>query len=316
VSELDDMRAFVAVVDTGGFGRAGERLGLSKSIVSRRVVRLETDLGARLLDRNTRGVRATEAGREFKARAERILAELEEARDEVAQQGDQVVGQLRVSLPLTFGLKHVAPVLAELAEAHPRLRIDAAYSDRVVDLVAERFDAAVRIGRLEDSSLIARRLAPIREIAVASPAYLARRGRPATPEELNRHDLLVSTGTRAYESWRFRDGRRWVEIRAEGRFQADNGEAVRLAAEAGLGVAVLPTFMVGAAVDSGALVPLLLDFPTPESGLHLVRPPGSHVPGKVRALTDLLVARFAGEPYWDPCHMKSRRAAAEADRAA
>src|SRR5690606_32333516 len=156
--DIEDIRCFIEVVDSGGFGRAAKRLGIAKSIVSRRIARLEAELDARLLTRTTRGISATEAGLEFKMRSERILADLAEARDAVAQHGNGIVGTLRLSVPLSFGVRYVAPVLAEMAAAHPRLGIDVAYSDRIVDLIGERFDAAIRIGYLRDSSLIARKI--------------------------------------------------------------------------------------------------------------------------------------------------------------
>jgi DNA-binding transcriptional LysR family regulator len=305
MAELDDLRCFVEVVESGGFGRAAKRLGISKSIVSRRIARLEADLGARLLSRTTRGISPTEAGLEFKARSERILAELEEAHEAVAQQGG-VVGRLRVSVPLSFGVRYVAPVLAELAMHHPKLEIDVSYSDRFVDLIGERFDAAIRIGTLEDSSLVARRIAPVRSVIVASPDYLARTGRPQNPGDLAAHECLIYTG-RAVPDWRFRAGKRWISIRPEGRLRADSGEAILRWAIAGLGVADAPSFLVSDAVESGALEPLLLDYPMPEHGLHVVRPPGAYVPGKVRVLIDALVERFGGEPDWDGCLMRSRR---------
>jgi DNA-binding transcriptional LysR family regulator len=307
MSELDDIRAFVEVAEAGGFGRAAKRLGVSKSIVSRRIARLEADLGARLLSRTTRGISPTEAGLEFKARGERILLDLEEARDAVARQGGEVVGRLRVSVPLTFGVRHVAPLLAELAARHPKLEIEAAYSDRFVDLIAERFDAAIRLGALKDSSLIARRIAAVHGIVVASPSYLARNGRPRIPEDLQKHACLIYTGTSDPGLWRFRSGRRWVTIRPEGRLRADNGDAILAAATAGLGIAVLPTFLASSSLRDGTLEPLLLDYPLPEGAMHVVRPPGAHLPGKVRVLIDRLVERFGGEPDWDPCQMKARQ---------
>src|ERR1700754_5266779 len=144
--ELEDLRAFVEVVESGGFNRATKRLGISKSMVSRRITRLEADLGARLLNRTTRGISPTEAGLEFKIRSERILAELGEAQEAVAHQGGEVVGRLRVSAPFSFGVRYIAPILTEIAERHPRLEMDVSYSDRMVDLIGERFDAAIRIG--------------------------------------------------------------------------------------------------------------------------------------------------------------------------
>ncbi len=154
---------------------------------------------------------------------------------------------------------------------------------------------------------MARRIAAIRFAAVASAAYLARAGRPAVPDDLARHACLVYTGAVERERWRFRAGRRWITVRPEGRFRADNGEALLHAAAAGLGIAVLPTFLAGAAIERGALEPLLLEYPLPEGGLYVVRPPGAQVPGKLRALIDLLVERFGGEPYWDACQMRARR---------
>jgi DNA-binding transcriptional LysR family regulator len=304
MSELDDIRSFVAVVETGGFGRAGRSLGLSKSIVSRRVSRLEADLGTRLLSRTTRGVTATEAGIEFKARGERILADLVEAREAAAQSGG-VTGRLRLTMPLTFGIRHVAPLLGELARRHPRLELDVEASDHHVDLIGERFDAAIRIGTLKDSSLVARRIAPVHGAILASPGYLARKGRPASPLELSQHDCLIYTGT-AVPDWTFRIGKRWVPIRPSGRMRSDSGETLLEWAAAGLGLTLLPTFLVSDAIRTGAVEHLLSDYPTPAQALHVVRPPGAYVPGKVRVLIDLLVERFGGTPYWDPCQTAAK----------
>lgn len=306
MSDLEAIRAFVEVVETGGFSRAAARLGVSKSILSRRVSALEADLGARLLSRTTRGVSPTEAGLEFKLRAERILADLEEAREAVAQSGESLGGTLRIALPLSFGLRHVQPVLQELALEHPRLKIEAAYSDGLVDLVAERFDVAVRLGVLADSTLVARRVAPILASVLASPAYLDRRGRPGSPADLADHDAVVQTGMRQGESWRFQDGKRTITVRPEARFRADNAEAVARAAVAGLGVAMLPTFLAGEFIESGELEPVLMDFPIAgDAGLYIIRRPGSP-PAKVRVLTERMVERFGGEPYWDKCALRRR----------
>jgi len=305
MSELDDIRSFIAVVETGGFGRAGRSLGLAKSIVSRRVSRLEADLGTRLLSRTTRGVSPTEAGLEFKARGERILAELVEARESVAQQAGGVAGRLRLSMPLTFGIRHVAPLLGELARQHPRLEIDVEASDRYVDLIGERFDAAIRIGTLKDSSLVARKIAPVHGAVLASPDYFARKGRPTSPLELTEHDCLLYTGT-AVPDWTFRIGKRWVPVRPSGRMRSDRGETLLEWAAAGLGIAVLPTFIASDAIRDGTVEHLLWDFPMPTQALYVVRPPGAYVPGKVRVLIDLLVERFGSTPYWDPCQLAAK----------
>lgn len=304
MSELESLKLFVEVVDSGGFNRAAKRLGLSKSVVSRGVARIEADLGVRLLSRTTRGINPTDAGMEFKARAERILADYEEAREVVARRGGDVVGLLRLSVPLSFGVRHVAPLLADLAVRHPRLELDVSYSDRLVDLIAERIDVAIRIGNLQDSSLVARRIAPARAVVVASPDYLSRRGSPQTPEDIAAHDCLIYTG-RAVADWEFHSGKRLLSVRPKGRLHSDSGEAIVEWALAGLGLAMVPTFVIPDHIANGALVPLLLDYPAPEFGVYAVRPPGSHVPGKVRVLIDTLVDHFGGPPKWDPCLMKA-----------
>lgn len=303
--DLEDLRSFVEVVESGGFNRAAERLGISKSMVSRRVARMEADLGTRLLGRTTRGINPTEAGLEFKARCDRILAELEEAREAVAQQGGSVTGCLRLSAPLVFGTRYVAPALTEMARRHPRLELDVSFSDRTVDLIGERFDAAVRIGVLKDSSLVARRIAPVRAVLLASPDYLARKGRPGTPGDLAGHECLIYTGM-VQPDWVFLAGKRTISIRPQGRLRSDSGDVILQWALEGLGICMAPTFFVSDAVESGRLEPVLLDYALPEAGLYVVRPPGRYVPGKVRVLIDTLVERFGGEPFWDRCLMHTR----------
>jgi DNA-binding transcriptional LysR family regulator len=285
--DLEDLSTFVEVADAGGVTAAARRLGLPKSIVSRRLVRLEQDLGAQLLARTTRGAALTEAGASFREHAARVVAEFEAAREAISPEGD-VCGRLRIAAPLSFGPTHVAPVLAELARRHPKLHVHAAYSDRFVDLVGEGFDAAVRVGYLPDSNLVARRIAPLRGKCVASPEYIKAHGTPRTPEELLEHECLMQ-GT---EPWRFVSNGKTVTVRPRGRFKADNGVALTVAAVAGLGIAALPDFLIEAHIASGALEPVLLDFPPPEGGIYVVRPPGEFAPRKVRALIDILVERF------------------------
>nr|WP_246529309.1 LysR family transcriptional regulator [Microvirga zambiensis] len=302
---MEDLRSFVEVVESGGLNRAAARLGISKSILSRRITRLEADLGTRLLSRSTRGISPTEAGIEFKARCDRILAELEVARDVVAEQGRSVRGRLRLSAPLSFGVRHLTPVLTELVRLHPGLELEVSYTDRLADLTGERFDAAVRIGSLRDSSLVARRIAPVRSVLVASPDYLARHGWPNSPQDVAAHECLIYTG-RLVPEWQFQSGKRLISIRPEGRLRSDSGEAILQWAIAGYGIADAPSFLAADAIESGALVPLLLDYPMPEYGIYVVRPPGSYVPGKVRVLIDMLVDRFGGTPEWDRCLMKTK----------
>lgn len=295
MSEMDDLRSFVEVMRGGGYSRAARQLGLSKSIISRRIARLEAGLGTRLLDRTTRGMSPTDAGSELWVRAERILADYEEARDVVAKRGGGIVGPLRLAAPLAFGLRHIAPIVTDMAALHPGLELDVSYSDKFVDLIEERFDAAIRIGNLRDSSLVARQLAPARSVIVASPDYLDRKGRPKVPRDLSEHECLEYFGRMASE-WRFRDGERWLTVRVKGRLRSDNGDAILLWAVAGLGVANLPGFLVADAIEAGRLEVLLPSFPGPEYAIHVLRPPGAYVPGKVRLLIDFLVERLGRPP--------------------
>jgi DNA-binding transcriptional LysR family regulator len=294
--ELDDIRTFAEVADRGSLSRAGERLGMSKSMVSRRLARLEAELGVPLLARTTRGMSLTEAGADFRPYAERIVAELQSARDALSRQGE-ATGRLRLTAPISFGATHLAPVLAELALRNPRLEISTSYSDRRVDLVGEGFDAAVRLGNLPDSSLIARRIAGVRGMAVASPGYLARAGTPRTPEDLAGHETIPHGD----QAWQFRRDGKLVTFRPRGRFTADSGQAELAAVVAGLGVAIMPAFLAGPAIARGELVTVLDDYAIPEAGLFVVRPPPAEpVPMKIRALTEILLETF-GREGWDGC---------------
>jgi DNA-binding transcriptional LysR family regulator len=301
MSDFDAILAFARVVELASYTKAARRLGISKSMVSRRVARLEKRLGAQLLVRSTRGLTPTEPGRAFAERAAHSLAELQEAEVEVKEGEREPSGALRIAAPLSFGIMHLGPALIEFAERHPRIVVDAAYSDRYVDLVEDSFDAAVRIGALSDSSLVGRKLSPIRALVAASPDYLARHGRPAAPRDLMQHRCLSGAANDA--QWRFRIAERWQTMKPAPVFRADNGEVLRDAAVAGLGVTALPSFILSPALESGALEPILTDFALPERGLYVLRHQGTPPP-RLRLLIDFLVARFGPEPYWDPCWRK------------
>lgn len=306
--DLVDVLAFVRVVETGAFARAGERMAISKSIVSRRVARLEQRLGAKLLTRTAQGAHPTEIGQAYFERAANILAELEAAQEVVAEAVTQVAGPIRLSAPLSFGTAHLGPALADFAKLHPRVELDVSLDDRTVDLAGGGFDLAVRIGELPDSALIARRIAPVRGAVLAAPAYLAERGAPRRPRDLNGHDFLVyaNGGRGGGDHWRFRIGDRTETVRGRTRLRADNGELLREAACAGLGVVILPTFIAAPAIAAGQLEVLLPDYPLAESGLHVVMPPGRAATARVRALVDFLARRFGPEPAWDPCWIAAR----------
>lgn len=285
--DIEDLRTFVDVADAGGVSPAARRLGVSKSIVSRRLARLESELGVQLLARTTRGAALTEAGVAFRDHAARACAEIDTARELILPDGD-LCGRLRIAAPLTFGPTHLAPVLADMARRHPQLHIHTVYSDRFVDLIAEGFDCAIRFGYLEDSSLIARHVGPFTGKLVASPDYIKAHGSPETPEELVAHQALMQ-GT---EAWQLTDGDKIITVRPQGRFKADNGTALAAAALAGLGIAWLPDGITDDHVASGALVPVMTRYPPPPAGVYVVRPPSQHPARKVRVLSEMLIACF------------------------
>lgn len=284
---IEELQTFVEVADAGGISPAAQRLGSSKSNVSRRLFRLEAELGVQLLSRSTRGAALTEAGVTFRDYAARICAELDQAKETILPAGE-LCGRLRVSAPLSFGPTHFAPVFAEMARRHPQLQIQTCYTDHVVDLIAQGYDCAIRVGYLRDSNLIARRIGPIYGTAVASPDYIKAHGAPETLEDLLNHEALMQ-GT---ESWKFMDGKKIVTVNPQGRFKADNGTALVAAAVAGLGVAYLPNGLMYEHLESGALVPVLKDYPIPPAGAYVVRPPGQHPARKIRVLTELLIEYF------------------------
>jgi DNA-binding transcriptional LysR family regulator len=282
--DIEDLRTFVEVADAGGISAAAVRLGISKSMVSRRLLRLETELGIQLLARSTRGAALTEAGTTYRDFAARACAELDVGRETILPDGD-LRGRLRIAAPLTFGPTHFAPMLAELARRHPQLHIQTCYSDRFVDLIAEGYDCAIRVGYLEDSNLIARRVGAIYGKLVASPGYVAVHGAPETPEELGAHEALMQ-GT---EAWQLADDDRVITVRPQGRFKADNGTALVAAAVAGLGIAYVPDWLTKDYIAAGALVPIMERYPPPPAGAYVIRPPGQHPARKIRVLIELLV---------------------------
>lgn len=285
------MQTFVEVADAGGISPAALRLGVSKSIVSRRLGRLESQLGVQLLSRTTRGAALTEAGAMFRDYAAKACAEIDLAREMLSPTGE-LQGRLRIAAPLTFGPTHFAPVLAEMARRHPQLHIHTCYSDQVVDLIKDGYDCAIRVGWLPDSNMVARKVGPIYGATVASPGYIEARGAPETPAELLGHEALMQ-GT---ESWNFMDGDDIVTIRPQGRFKADNGVALAAAAAAGLGIAYLPNPLTHQYVSTGALVPVMTRYPPPPAGAYVLRPPGQHPARKIRILAELLIEYFEQLP--------------------
>lgn len=285
--DIEAIETFVEVANAGGVSSAARRLGLAKSIVSRRLLRLETEIGTQLLARTTRGAVLTEAGTTFRNHAERVVAEINEARDAISPAGD-LRGRLRIAAPLSFGPRLFAPVLAEMAAFHPLLHIHASYSDRVVNLIGEGYDCAIRIGYLRDSSLIAKRVGPISAKLVASPDYVKVNGAPETPDDIIEHQALMQ-GT---ESWQFMDGAKTITVHPQGRHKADNATALAVAAVSGLGIAYLPDGVTDEYIASGALVPVMSRYPPPTAGIYVVRPSGQNPSAKIQDLTDRLIACF------------------------
>jgi len=286
MGDLQDIALFVRVVEARSFSAAARATGATTSATSKRIARLEARLGARLLERTTRKVAPTAAGNAFYARAARILADVHEAEHAVASLSGAPRGTLRVSVPVIFGERHVAPCLPAFLQRFPEVRVDLALDDRLVDLVEEHFDVAVRVGPLGEASLVRVRVGTVPSIVVASPDYLARAGRPGVPADLARHNCLRYSLVSAAREWRFQGPRGDVPVPVAGNFEVNHGGAMREAAIAGLGVARLPLFLVAEALASGALVELLSEFRLPPSGVHLVYARGAAPLPKVKAFVE------------------------------
>jgi DNA-binding transcriptional LysR family regulator len=300
MDRLRTIEAFVRVAESGSFSEAARRLRSSKSAVSRQVATLEAELDARLFHRTTRSLTLTEAGRSYFERATRILADLEEANLSVSQLQAAPRGRLRVNAPMSFGFLHLAPAIPDFLSRYPQIEVDMIMNDRFVDLVDEGFDVAVRIGRLEDSSLVARKLAPIRRAVCASSTYLNARGVPHSPDDLTAHECLCYSNVAVANEWRFtaQDGRLWP-VQVKGRLSTNNGDALVAAALKGLGLVNQPTFIVGHHLQDGTLIAVLDEFVHQDMAVSAVYPHSRHLSPKVRAFVDFLVERFGPRPYWD-----------------
>lgn len=301
------MRAFVRAADLGSFSRAAAAEGIKVSTVSRYVSALEADLGAALFNRSTRRLNLTEAGASFYERAGLILTELEEARQATASLNARPRGLLRINIPGAFGRRHVVPHLGDFLATYPEIRLDATLTDATVDLIESGADLAIRIGALQDSTLVVRRLAPHRRVVVGSPTCLAAAPPVAAPGDLA-HQACLVFALQPGNAWYFRSADEarpeFVEVPVGGRLRANDSEALLDAALAGLGLALLPTWLVGEAVRAGRLRVLLPEWeallaPGPERAIWGVYPPKTMVPPKVRAFLDFIVQRFGRPPYWE-----------------
>ncbi|WP_119168956.1 LysR family transcriptional regulator [Algihabitans albus] len=304
LEDVTAMVVFARVVDLGGFSAAAQALGLSKSAVSKQISKLEDRLGTRLLNRTTRQLSLTEAGAAFFERCQRVEAEALAAEEAVTHLAEAPRGLLKVNSALSFGVRHIAPALPAFLAMCPELEVDLSLNDRPVDLVEEGYDLAIRIGKLDDSSLVARRLAPMRRFLFAAPDYLARAGRPEHPNDLKQHDCLLYAYQTSDQTWSFKaatgEAERDVKVRISGRLRINNGDAILEACIAGQGIALLPSFICSDALTEGAVERLLPDWAdgTP-GGVHAVFPASRNLSPKVRVFVDFLLSRFGSEPYWD-----------------
>jgi DNA-binding transcriptional LysR family regulator len=290
------MEAFVQVVDHGGFTDAARKMGLSKSAVSKHVSALEARLAVRLLTRTTRRVSPTEVGLAYYDRARSVLAEATEADSMVTAMQAVPKGSLRVSAPVSFGINQLSAAVARFLCDYQEVDINMVLDDRFVELVAEGYDMAIRIGNLADSSLKARKLAEVRSLIAASPGYLASMGTPRTIDDLTRHRLLHYSQLSTGNFWRLRGpSGEERQVRVGGRLTVNNGESLMKAAEAGLGIAQIPSFMLGDALDAGRLVEVLPDRPADVLGVYAIYPQGRFPQPKLRAFVDFLVEHFRGK---------------------
>lgn len=301
LDQVMGMRVFVRVAAAGSLAAAGRSLKLSQTMVTKHVDATEARLGVRLLHRSTRRLTLTEAGRGYLEACQRILAEIEEAEGAAAAGQAEPRGLLRLNAPVSFGTSQVAPLLGQFAASYPKVRLDVGLNDRVVDLLEEGWDLAIRIGVPRDSSLVSRRLAPCRMVVCASPGYLRAHGTPRTLADLAGHNCLGYTLSERMGTSRWSFGRdAEVVAPVSGTMQANNGDALREAALAGLGVIYQPTFLVGGDVRSGALVALALDHPPALAGhIQAVFRPDRRLPLKSRVIIDFLAERFGDDPPWD-----------------
>jgi len=292
MSQLEDMRIFIATLEAQSFTAAAEKLGLSKQFVSKRVMALEARLGVRLLIRTTRKLRPTDLGLAYFEQMRELVRQIDEAEQAIAQQNASPRGLLRISAPMSFGTLHLGPLLPGFLLAHPEIRLEMELSDRTVDLVGEGYDMGVRIGVLADSSLIARRITAMQIRLCASPDYLARRGVPASLAEVREHDCVLYGHSKQVE-WVFQQQGLRESLAVSGRLRANNGELVRDAALAGLGLAYLPTFIVGDALAEGRLVSVLEDCCPPPAAVYAVYPQHRQTSLAVHAFVDFLRSSFA-----------------------
>lgn len=293
---FEELKTYIAVVEAGGFAAASKRLALAKSAISRRVRDLEIRLGAPLLNRSTRQIHLTDTGLRFYEQAKRILTELNEAENAVGGRHNDLQGRLRIAAPVSLTVHCLSRVVGQFIEANPNLTLEFDADDKMVDIIRDGFDLAIRISKLRDSSLVARRITTIRHVCCASPSLLDRYGRPNRVEDLAALPGIRYSNVEESYYWRFAGG---YTPMVKSRLCFSNGDAVREAAIAGLGIAMLPTFIAHEAIRKGELEVVLREHMRPPIGMYAVFPSSQNMPAKIRAFIDFLLASFSDEPFWD-----------------
>ena len=299
MDKLEAMNAFAKVVAAGSYAEAARRLGLTRSAVSKAVMELEQLLGARLLDRTTRRVTPTEAGRAYYERCVAIIADVEETESQISRLNDAPRGTLKVNAPMSFGTRYLGAAVADFMARYPELRIELILNDRFIDPLEEGVDVTVRIGSLGDSSLIARRLAPARLALAAAPEYIARHGAPKEPEDLAAHACLTYGHMAPTHRWTLQRGDEAVSVAVNSRLCSNNGDVLREAALKGNGITNLPTFLIGPDIAAGKLQIVLPATPPAPLAIYAIYAPNRYLAAKSRVFIDFLVERFGDEPEWD-----------------
>lgn len=298
IDHASEMAAFVRVVDSNGFSAAAPMLGLSPSAVSKLITRLETRLGVRLLQRTTRSLNLTHEGEVFYAAAKRIVGEIESLENQIVGESGTPSGMLRVTTSLAFATHQLAPVLSEFLASHPLVQLELLPTDRVLDMVDEGIDVALRIGRLADTSFMARKIGEDKRLICAAPSYLARHGVPQVPEDLRRHNCIVSRDHPYLNRWSFKVDGQMVEIDVRGRVAVTEGEAQMQFALQGIGIVRLTRLTLTQAIREGTLVPLLGTFSAEEAvAIHAVYPHRRHLAPKVPAFVNFLIEKFTPPPW-------------------
>jgi len=306
MQDISAIPVFTAVIDQGSFSKAADKLGITKSAVSKRISGLEAQLGVKLLYRSTRKLSLTEAGERYFTYAQQALEAAQEAENAATELQQIPKGLLRISSPMSFGRLHLAPMIPKFLQQYPQIILHLEMSDTQSDVIAEGFDLALRAGNLADSSLIARKLAPLHSVLCASPQYLAKQSIPKTPKDLLLHNCILYTHHTVVNEWVFIKDSVEETVRISGNYQVNNSEALREALVQGLGIGRLPTFISGIEINEGNLVPVINDYVMPFISLYAVFPEKRYMPEKVRVFIDFIVEHLGDEqPYWDRYWMKN-----------